>query len=175
MTDQPLAVARTAFVSAAEALRLAAEDEAEPDGGSGDDSPDAGPPAKTALPSMRALMDGPWRGLRWWRDGAMGAPPPGMPDRLVPAWRRQMAWGNVPDAFVELCMACGLTDVGRKRICNRVSRAVRAAAFQAVDLGRAQHAALERHEAALARGAGGFLTAQRHGERHRRRRVLRLG
>ena len=99
-------------------------------------------------------MAGPWAGLRWWRGGALGRPPTGMPARLEPAWRRQMAWGNVPDAFVELCMACGLTNMGRKRMCDRIGRAVREAAFQAVDLGRAQHAVQERHEAALARSAG---------------------
>ena len=139
----PLAVARTAFVSAAEAQRLAAADESEALAGEADDpitgrTEQAAPP----LPRMSALLHGPWHGLRWWRGGAMGDPPAGMPSRLEPAWRRQMAWGNVPDTFVELCMACGLTDVGRKRICNRISRAVRAAAYQAVDLGRTQHAAL---------------------------------
>ena len=51
-------------------------------------------------------------------------------------------------------MACGMTDVGRKRICDRISRAIRAAAFQAVDLGRAQHAAQARQEAALADSVG---------------------
>ena len=158
ITALPLEGARTAFVTAAEALRLAAADTSmDPVEADGDSpSADAGqaPPPPPPLPCMSALMLGPWRGLRWWKDGALGASPAGMHERLVPAWRRQMAWGNVPDAFVELCMACGMTDVGRKRICDRISRAIRAAAFQAVDLGRAQHAAQARQEAALADSVG---------------------
>jgi hypothetical protein len=92
-----------------------------------------------AVPRLRALMRGPWKGLRWWRAEGAGAPPATATAEQTRTWRRMAHWGMVPDEVHEMLRFAGLSDVARRRVTGKVAEAQRTAAAQAVWDGRAKH------------------------------------
>ena len=147
----PVAVARAGFLGD-KAVNALALQSAPQDFTSDSDSSQGGhlAPLPPPLPRLAGLMGGPWRRLRWWDGKGLGSPP----DTLSPgdreAWCRRLRWGSVPIDLEELCRACGMSWGGRRRFLDRSSRAIRSAAFQAVSLGRAEHACRRRRERAEA-------------------------
>ena len=92
-----------------------------------------------AVPRLKALMTGPWKGLRWWRAEGTGAPPSTATSEQTRTWKRMAHWGMVPDEVHEMLRFAGLSDVARKRVTGKVAEAQRTAAAQAVWDGRAKH------------------------------------
>ena len=91
------------------------------------------------MPRLKALMTGPWKGLRWWRAEGPGAPPSTATSEQTRTWKRMAHWGMVPDEVHEMLRFAGLSDVARKRVTGKVAEAQRTAAAQAVWDGRAKH------------------------------------
>ena len=45
------------------------------------------------MPDVSALMEGPWKGARWWRTEGAGGPPAGSEEGEAETWRRMVCWG----------------------------------------------------------------------------------